>query len=528
MVLSFSSADGSELSAARRRCCVGGKMCQFASDVPEPARVARADLLAGRRPCRRFPWFDLAMPGRADPAQRGLRHVRAGHRLGAAPRSCASPPSAAAAARRRRSRWPPTRQVPLDRADRHHASSASSTAPISGATLRASRSASGSPRSGVPEPIRRQRRLRRGDRAAPIRQRRCRRARAQAARAARAVPIALVMARPMAWLATAAAPFVVGARHLLRTCSCGCSASDRGDHRITVGGAAHAVRRGHPHRCDRRAGAGDPLGRHAPDRPSCARVDDPAHRARLARRRRERGRGPRGDRRLAAFAAAGGPRLGRQDARRGQGARRARPDARGRAAPIWPSWYARPRSCPTGSTRSTRCACCSSRAPAWPWCTTNTATSKAWSPRPTCSPRSPAASPACRTKATRPMVVERADGSLLLSGATDRRCPGRPARASSFADDREFATAAGYVLSVLKHLPQEGESFTDAGLALRGRRHGRPQDRQAAWSAELNRFFMRLRRRREHPPRVASGPTDRRAFALAGCWSQPAPFQLVK
>ena len=32
-----------------------------------------------------------------------------------------------------------------------------------------------------------------------------------------------------------------------------------------------------------------------------------------------------------------------------------------------------------------------------------------------------------------------------------------------FAVDREFATAAGYVLSVLKKLPHEGESFTDQG-----------------------------------------------------------------
>ena len=30
-------------------------------------------------------------------------------------------------------------------------------------------------------------------------------------------------------------------------------------------------------------------------------------------------------------------------------------------------------------------------------------------------------------------------------------------------DAREFATAAGYVLSVLKHLPEEGEHFHDQG-----------------------------------------------------------------
>ena len=61
-----------------------------------------------------------------------------------------------------------------------------------------------------------------------------------------------------------------------------------------------------------------------------------------------------------------------------------------------------------------------------------------------------------------PMLVERDDGSLLVSGAI-------PADALAerlgleFSDDREFATAAGYVLSVLKTLPHEGESFTDQG-----------------------------------------------------------------
>lgn len=61
-----------------------------------------------------------------------------------------------------------------------------------------------------------------------------------------------------------------------------------------------------------------------------------------------------------------------------------------------------------------------------------------------------------------PMVVERDDGSLLVAGAM-------PADAFAerlgleLAEDREFATAAGYALSVLKKLPQEGESFTDQG-----------------------------------------------------------------
>ena len=61
-----------------------------------------------------------------------------------------------------------------------------------------------------------------------------------------------------------------------------------------------------------------------------------------------------------------------------------------------------------------------------------------------------------------PMVVEREDGSLLIAGSmpadimADRLCIDLP-------EDREYATAAGYVLAVLKRLPQEGEHFTDRG-----------------------------------------------------------------
>ncbi|WP_115367108.1 hemolysin family protein [Alteripontixanthobacter maritimus] len=59
-----------------------------------------------------------------------------------------------------------------------------------------------------------------------------------------------------------------------------------------------------------------------------------------------------------------------------------------------------------------------------------------------------------------PEIVERADGSLLVSGAVS---------ADTLADrlgleygqDREFATTAGFVLSVLKKLPVEGEHFTE-------------------------------------------------------------------
>jgi putative hemolysin len=61
-----------------------------------------------------------------------------------------------------------------------------------------------------------------------------------------------------------------------------------------------------------------------------------------------------------------------------------------------------------------------------------------------------------------PMIVEREDKSLLIAGAL-------PADAMAdrlgidLPDSREFATAAGYVLSVLKRMPKEGEHFTDQG-----------------------------------------------------------------
>lgn len=61
-----------------------------------------------------------------------------------------------------------------------------------------------------------------------------------------------------------------------------------------------------------------------------------------------------------------------------------------------------------------------------------------------------------------PMIVEREDGSLLLSGAL-------PADALAdrlgidLPEDRDFATAAGFALSVLKRLPTEGEHFNDQG-----------------------------------------------------------------
>ncbi|MEL7189470.1 MAG: hemolysin family protein [Pseudomonadota bacterium] len=61
-----------------------------------------------------------------------------------------------------------------------------------------------------------------------------------------------------------------------------------------------------------------------------------------------------------------------------------------------------------------------------------------------------------------PLIVERGDGALLISGALS---------ADALADrldieydeSREFGTAAGFALSVLKRLPVEGEAFSDQG-----------------------------------------------------------------
>lgn len=59
-----------------------------------------------------------------------------------------------------------------------------------------------------------------------------------------------------------------------------------------------------------------------------------------------------------------------------------------------------------------------------------------------------------------PMVVEREDGSLLIAGSlpadalADRLCIDLP-------DDRDYATAAGFALSVMKKLPHEGEYFAE-------------------------------------------------------------------
>ena len=61
-----------------------------------------------------------------------------------------------------------------------------------------------------------------------------------------------------------------------------------------------------------------------------------------------------------------------------------------------------------------------------------------------------------------PFVTEREDGSLLIAGSmpadqmADRL-------GIELDDDRDYATAAGHALAILKHLPTEGEIFVDRG-----------------------------------------------------------------
>jgi putative hemolysin len=63
---------------------------------------------------------------------------------------------------------------------------------------------------------------------------------------------------------------------------------------------------------------------------------------------------------------------------------------------------------------------------------------------------------------TDPALVEREDGSLLISGSmaadqlAEKLCIDLP-------EDRDYATVAGLVLAVLRHLPKVGETFTEQG-----------------------------------------------------------------
>ena len=61
-----------------------------------------------------------------------------------------------------------------------------------------------------------------------------------------------------------------------------------------------------------------------------------------------------------------------------------------------------------------------------------------------------------------PGVVERADGSLLVSGSLSADALA-DRLGLEYGEDREFATVAGFCLAVLKKLPAEGEWFEEQG-----------------------------------------------------------------
>jgi len=59
-------------------------------------------------------------------------------------------------------------------------------------------------------------------------------------------------------------------------------------------------------------------------------------------------------------------------------------------------------------------------------------------------------------------IVKLDDGSMLVSGAMSADAMAE-ALCIDLPEDRDYATAAGHVLHILRHLPQEGEAFTDQG-----------------------------------------------------------------
>ena len=61
-----------------------------------------------------------------------------------------------------------------------------------------------------------------------------------------------------------------------------------------------------------------------------------------------------------------------------------------------------------------------------------------------------------------PAITERADGSLLISGSMSADDLAERLDLQ-YGPDREFATVAGFILSVIKKLPLEGESFEEQG-----------------------------------------------------------------
>ena len=61
-----------------------------------------------------------------------------------------------------------------------------------------------------------------------------------------------------------------------------------------------------------------------------------------------------------------------------------------------------------------------------------------------------------------PNIITLDDGSMLVSGAMSADAMAE-ALSIDLPDDRDYATAAGHVLHILRHLPEEGEAFTDQG-----------------------------------------------------------------
>jgi len=61
-----------------------------------------------------------------------------------------------------------------------------------------------------------------------------------------------------------------------------------------------------------------------------------------------------------------------------------------------------------------------------------------------------------------PGIVEREDGTLLVAGSLSADALG-DRLGLDYGDDREFATVAGYCLAVMKKLPSEGEWFEEQG-----------------------------------------------------------------
>ena len=59
---------------------------------------------------------------------------------------------------------------------------------------------------------------------------------------------------------------------------------------------------------------------------------------------------------------------------------------------------------------------------------------------------------------TDPPLVERADGSWLVSGSLSADALGDQL-GIPLPEDRDYATVAGFALSVLKHIPETGERF---------------------------------------------------------------------